>query len=339
MKNLLIILTFFTVFVQSKAQVFTINDQEKFIFEINVDPTKASSVFNNGTIRVYLKHRHFKLLEVESEQMTINPFEIKHDKGVISYFGQGVVVHEDFNFDGNKDLALQLDYSSKGPVYTIYLYNGSTFVYDSSYTHIIQNSQGNYDLEPNTKEIFTRSSGGCCYSSAITYKIIDGIPFMMYHYIQESNGPFYTETERTWREDHFEKTVTRTIDRKDEDIRPILSFKLQGKDKTVLIHDVYKTRLYYTLVQNDDLIEFSFPEEITENNRDFDVDYANNKIYFSNKDAKYEVYQTILDGKTTAIGVVVTINNKKHNLKGDLSTLKGNIKDIPYLVLDNVYEN
>lgn len=60
---------------------------------------------------------------------------------------QEIVLFQDFNFDNFEDFAIQTGYSSKGPSYSIFLYKAGKYILSEMFTEIIQNSQGNFDLD------------------------------------------------------------------------------------------------------------------------------------------------------------------------------------------------
>ena len=49
------------------------------------------------------------------------------------------------------------------------------------------------------------------------------------------------------------------------------------------------------------------------------------------------IYQTIKGGEIVEVGIRVQINGKTYDLKGDVTTLKGNIDAKKTIKLDNVY--
>lgn len=319
------------------AQVFAINNlSDKFIFEIDIDETSTKDIFKKGVIRVYLKEREQLLLEVKGDEFAFNTIEYRKQGLEIDGYAQDVVLFDDFNFDGKNDLAIQQSYSSKGPSYTIYLYNGTTFTLDEIYTQIIQTSQGKFNIDPENKEISIIGTGGCCYHVLSTYKIIDGYPFEHNTIIEEIDRPYRIETIRNWTGGKMEEFVNKTIDLNQEGIFNILSFKLLGNDKRVVLYNINDRMLYYALIVDNDKVEFSFPVEAEYKNPDFRVNGNHSKLTFQNQNVIYTVYDEEKQGRKT-VGIKVTIDNEVYDLKGDVNTAKGSLKDIPVATLDNVY--
>ncbi|WKN43569.1 XAC2610-related protein [Tunicatimonas pelagia] len=317
---------------QSFSQIYIVSDlSERFDFEIEID-LSSHEYFHEGKIRVFLKKRNKLLLEVSAEAFAFDKSKYTNSNIQISGTEQEVIVYRDFNFDGHKDLALQQYYSSKGPAYTIYLYNGTDFVKNAVFTEIILRSQGNYELLPNEKEILITGSGGCCYHIFSTYKIIDGYPFENHTIISEQDMPFNTETQRKWTSEGMVETVTKTANLDQEGIYPILSFKLKNKDKTVVLYNINNRMLYYVLLKNDNEVEFSLPIEAVYKQKDFVVTSNFQSINFRNEAANYIIYEYEND-----IGIIVKIHGKEYNLKGNFETKEGSLSNIPIETLDNVY--
>ncbi len=124
----------------------------------------------------------------------------------------------------------------------------------------------------------------------------------------------------------------------DQDISEVLSFKMakNNKEVKVLVHN-HQT-LTYVFLKPDGQVEFSFPIQGYEKNIDFKINENSSKLTFSNGDVIYQIYETIENGSDKRVGVLVIINDKTYDLKGDLNTLKGSLKNIEVVKLHNVSE-
>ena len=154
---LLVIVTFFislNAFCQIEYTLEGFSDTYYGVFIMSDDQLK--NVFKEGTVLVFNKKTGKTLLEVECDGVA---FEGKVSPD--SNTNQELLIYEDFNFDGKKDLAIQENYSSKGPSYSIYLAKNETFEFDSEFSNIIQSSQGSWELDPEFKKIYARGDGGC----------------------------------------------------------------------------------------------------------------------------------------------------------------------------------
>lgn len=133
------------------------------------------------------------------------------------------------------------------------------------------------------------------------------------------------------------ESVLKTADLDQEGIYPIVSFKLHGKDKTAVLYNINNRMLNYVLLQEGEVVEFHFPAEPVYKSRDFLVSKEKNTVTFTNADAQYQIYQESQDDRFTKIGIRVKVGNKTYNIRGDVTTLKGSIEEIPIEGLDNVY--
>jgi len=219
------------IFSQSE---YLINDfSNEYFAKIVIGTDQNAEVFKTGKVIIFRKKDNVEILNVNSEKFE---FDIQTDSNKnISYKDQNVIVYKDFNFDGENDLAIQDYFSSKGPSYTIYLYNKDSFQLDRTFTEIIQNSQGNYELDPASKTIQTMSSGGCCWHSFSTFIVKEGKPYPSREEVKESDLPFNINTTKEWSDGKMTVTIEKEIDLNQDGIIQIMSFKLLNKNKKVVI--------------------------------------------------------------------------------------------------------
>lgn len=304
---------------------------DRFDFEIEVSNT-SDKYFTAEKVRVFLKQRHQLLLEIPIESIAFETGEYLQSHDVIARLEQDLILLRDFNFDGKKDLAILQFYSSKGPSYTVYLYNGTDFVRSEPFSEIIQKSQGKFDLLPDYKEINIIGTGGCCYHVYSTYKVIDGYPFEDHTIISEQDTPFDIETERKWTTNGYVETIRKTADFEQEGIYPMLRFKLDNKDKTVVIYNINDRMLYYVLIKGKNEVEFSYPIEAVYKQKDFTMSHDFQSLSFVNASANYKIYE--YDDK---VGVIVKVDGKSYDLKGEIGSKEGSLTKIAVPTLDNVY--
>ena len=61
------------------------------------------------------------------------------------------------------------------------------------------------------------------------------------------------------------------------------------------------------------------------------IDASLKTITFSNQDTSYKIYQTI-----NTIGIIINHKNEIIDLKGDVSTIKGNFQDLFVTPFNNI---
>ena len=290
---------------------------------------------NESIITIYGKSDNKKILTVKSDSYVMDT-QLDDLK---SNSSQEIVLFKDFNFDNFEDFAIQTGYSSKGPSYSIFLYKAGKYILSETFTEIIQNSQGNFDLDKNTKTISTSGNGGCCWHSYSTYGVINGIPKLMTETIEELDLSIETVTKTIWKNGKYNKNVVKTINLENEGIKEIMSFNLKNSKKRVVLYNINDRTLNYALIHSDNTIEFYFPIEVEYKKPDFGIHTSStlNELTFKNKGVNYKIYQNKSKQGVIDIGILVDNNGKISNLQGVVNTLKGSLNRSDIIELDNVF--
>lgn len=337
MKQLLVSITFFILSFNTYSQIeYKIEDFSDTYYTVFImDEIQKEEVFKNGTMLVFNKKTGQTLIEVECESAIFeSKFTAGSKKITVPYESQSSFLYIDFNFDGRKDIAIQQQYSSKGPSYTIYIAKNAGFELDSEFTDLIQSCQGNWDLDPDSDKIYTRSSGGCCWHSHSTYSVQNGRPVLISESVEHIDFAYTITTTKHFKDGKMVETVEKIINLEQDGISLLMSFDLKDKNKKVVLFNINDRTLNYALVGEEDVVEFNYPVETIYANPDFTLMNGSNDLLFKNNNAEYKIYQINASGKITAIGIVVKVNGKTYDLKGDITTLKGSLSKIPKL--DNV---
>ncbi|GHN02980.1 hypothetical protein WSM22_44690 [Cytophagales bacterium WSM2-2] len=306
-------------FAQNSQKTYTINDfSDRFYARV------IANAEGNGSAIIHRKSDKLMLFKVEVGQVDL---ESKSNSTTIPYADQTMIVYEDFNFDGEKDFAIQEFMSTKGPAYLVYIYGDNKFKADAEYTRIIQESQGSYNLNAANRTISTTSSGGCCSHSSAVYEVrTDGKPYPVKEESEDIVPPFTIVTKTEWKAGKKVQTIDKTLDLDDD---PIMSFDLNGNKKKVVLFTTGNSTLNYALVKETNKVEFNFPATQVDRNPDFTLSPSRNELLFKNTSAEYKIYQKVNAGRIEAVGIVVKTGGKEYDLKGDLKTLKGSLKGIP----------
>ena len=108
----------------------------------------------------------------------------------IPYGEHSVLIYDDFNFDGQKDLAIKDGRNScyGGPSYQVYLKDGNTFVYSQGFTELAQNYCGFFGFNKTTKTLDTMSKSGAAWHEYSKYKVIDNQPVAVHVLVEEYNS-------------------------------------------------------------------------------------------------------------------------------------------------------
>ncbi|PNS09338.1 XAC2610-related protein [Solilutibacter silvestris] len=150
---------------------------------ITTDMKDAKEVFFPGTIEVFDKHSGKRLIEVNSPELA---FEVKAGKTAanvrqLPYGEQSVLIYDDFNFDGKKDLAIMDGQNScyHGPSFQVYLATDHGFRASPDFTRLAQDYCGMFQSDPATRRIHVMTKDGCCSHLFEEYGVAAGLPVFL----------------------------------------------------------------------------------------------------------------------------------------------------------------
>lgn len=224
-----------------------------------------------------------------------------------------------------------------GPSFDIYLVNpGGNLEYSENFSDLSNNNCGMFQVNQDTKTIYTMVKSGCCWHQFSEYKVTDnelklikrteeayslGAPLLInITTVEYKNG----EASETYKVLLPEDTVV------------VFSFYLEKNKKRVVVFQD-DNKLYYALLQPDETVEFYYPkpyfDEISKETIYDKITYnqKNKTLTFSNASAHYELYASEED-----TGIKVTTKGKTYHLKGNLTTITGSLSDIMKTTYTNV---
>jgi len=113
---------------------------------------------------------------------------------------EDTVIYKDFNFDGQKDIALK-DSSHQscygGTAYRIYLKKETMFVWNEAFSKLTYaKSCGMFKVDHSHKQLITTFKSGCCQHSTTYYRIDDDRPLPI-KVIKEVHDPITNKTTTT----------------------------------------------------------------------------------------------------------------------------------------------
>lgn len=120
------------------------------------------------------------------------------------YNEQSPLIFEDFNFDGNEDVAIRNGNNSNygGPSYDVYVFNitKNKFVLSEALTELATNNLGMFQTDQKRKRLTTFAKSGCCWHITTEYAIIPGKGLQKTYELEEdamnTNGEFVIVTTR-----------------------------------------------------------------------------------------------------------------------------------------------
>lgn len=333
MKYSLFILFFFIFSVAFSQTTYKVDNFSKDYFgEIFIADT--GEVFSEGWIAIFDKKTKQQLIRVESDELALNLHDGKALANVkeLPYGEQSLIMYDDYNFDGKKDLAIEDGQNScyHGPSFRIYLATSGGFTFNPEFTRLAQEYCGMFDVDYKGKKLRTMTKSGCCWHQFSEFVVQNNKPKVV-RVIEDDmqNFPYGTLSEEIWNGKKMVKTSKTTID--PDEIKTFLTFKIDKGTKKVILFTTNDQTLNYALIDEYNVVEFSYPRETSDQNKDFIYDARDNTLNFRNKDATY-----VIQDDTGAIGIDIYTGGKNYHRAGDFTTKKGTLSDLSDAKLNNV---
>ncbi|WP_237275224.1 XAC2610-related protein [Tenacibaculum ovolyticum] len=346
----IISITTINTFSQTNFIISSFSDKYKGM--ITLEKSLKDEIIKKGKTTIIDLKTNKKVIEIKSNALHVNIDKrnaITTNALKLPYPDQNIIIYQDFNFDGINDLAI-LDgtYSCYGsPTYQIYLETKQGLKHSPEFTRLAQEYCGMFKPNYKNKTIHTMMKSGCCRFTDTYFKIISNSPkpFLIvkedpiFNNIEEGSisiSPFRKRTKTTWDGNKKSVEITKYINLEEEEITKITSFKLIKNQKQVLLFSVNNRMLYYALIKPNKTIEFSYPIELSLKKSDFKINKTEDKLTFNNNGATYKIYNTLLQNKIIKVGIIVEINGRTYDLKGDINSLTGSLKNVKKIKLYNV---
>ena len=327
-------------FSQIKLEISDFSEKYKGI--LTIERGFENKVFKKGNISIFESKTNKKIIDIDSDELTCDlnkNGDVKTNVLELPYGEQSVIIFQDFNFDGIRDLAvMDGQYSCyHGPSFQVYLEINDKLEHSSEFTRLAQGYCGMFQINYESKTIHTMTKSGCCWHKFSKFKVVDNIPKPILIIEEDAmNFPFYTSTITEWKGNEKKELVKKKINLKDESVTEIFSFQLIKNQKRVVVFKINDRTLNYVLIRPDETVEFSYPIETIYKNPDFEIDGNEEYLTFKTQDVVYKIYETHNQKGEVKAGVLVQVNGKSYDLKGDSNTVKGSLTNVKKVTLDNV---
>ena len=281
----------------------------------NTDNQHNLNLFDSKSKKLLIS-MNSTLAEYDFEDTTSNVVELP-------YGHQSIVIFDDFNFDGKKDIALKDGNNScyNGPSYQVYLFTNGKFLKSKEFTKLASDYCGFFSYDAENKAIHTMTKDGCCWHEFSKFSVINNKPVLQYRTTEEFSFPFHRVTE-----ENFQGGKHTTIENKFLDVNEIkddIKFYFETTSGKKLYLTIRNQKLHYFFTDENNTVDLDFSEK-------FFYSKKENSISFDNKDASYKIFfKRILvkhKGKTSVI-----------NAKKGVQT--GSIGDIYHEFKINTVEN
>jgi hypothetical protein len=145
--------------------------------------------------------------------------------------------------------------------------------------------------------------------------------------------PYNTVSTETWNGKKMVKTMVRTIDFDENDVKILLSFKTVNNGSEVVLFSS-GDQLNYAFINKTGDVSFAYPTDSGQENAGFTLDSKEKPtaLSFTNKSAAYRIYEA----GNEKIGVEVKTNGKLSDIPGDLNSRKGSLRQLIGENLTNV---
>lgn len=326
-------------------ETYTVNNfSDDFYGKIYIE--QPSEVFSKGWIVILDKKTNKELIKVESDELALSLHDGKAIANIkeLPYGEQSLIMYEDYNFDGKKDLAIEDGQNScyHGPSFNIYLADKNKFTFNKDFTRLAHEYCGMFDVNAAEKKLSTMTKDGCCWHQFSTFIIKNNKPKAI-SIIEEdasSTPPFHISSEETWNGRKMVKTSEKTLVLAENNANIVLSFQVKNNDKQVVLFELpnaYSTTLIYALLKKNEVVEFSYPEDLKDRDSKFKFHTTPNKrsLTFDHKKATYILYE---DTENNKFGIKINVDGKTYDWKGIEKTKKGSLNFLNREEFDNVVE-
>ena len=176
----------------SHAATFQINDgsvlYDAQLIVKNCDQEECAGsakiiLFKKGNKRVFqtLTSNDLNFYLDKKQQPSVNVIQL--------YDEQSPLIFDDFNFDGQQDLAIRNGNESSygGPSYDVYVFNKTRqqFVMSSALTELAIENLGMFQTDAKRKRIITFAKSGCCFHVTSEYAVIPNKGLKLVHEVTE----------------------------------------------------------------------------------------------------------------------------------------------------------
>lgn len=160
------------------AQIFEIKKASK-LYDVVIDVScEGNKCDGQAQIDVYKKGQTKKFQHFSSADLTTYLVEnFKPSVNVVQLYGeQSPLIFDDFNFDGQQDIAIRNGNEGAygGPSYDIYVFNRTRnkFVFSDELSKLTHENLGMFKLDTDKKRILTFNKSGCCYHIRSEYVVV-----------------------------------------------------------------------------------------------------------------------------------------------------------------------
>lgn len=163
----------------AKAATFQIkNGSAIYRAKIDVQTCQNDECLGQGKISLYKKGNSqlFQVLTSDNLNFYLDKNQQPSVNIIQLYNEQSPLIFNDFNFDGQQDLAVRNGNESSygGPSYDVYVFNKTRqqFVLSAELTALAHDNLGMFQTDAKRKRLITFAKSGCCFHVTSEYAVI-----------------------------------------------------------------------------------------------------------------------------------------------------------------------
>jgi len=266
---------------QSKDDIRLVDFSDKYTGTVSVAQDEEAET--NCTVNLYDKNGN----KIFSEPAFLSEFDLDEGNRArtnikeLPYGEQSILIFEDFNFDGQEDIALRTGFFScyGGPSYAVYLAQGKGFVYNESFSELGQNYCGMFQVDTDKKQLHTMTKSGCCWHEFATYEVYNDtvVPVEV---IEEQYSGMFVDYKVSKRENgKMKDSFYQVFDTGDKTPEFMLNFE---NGKKMYLTTGMNDDLYYVFTDKDQKVELAYNDAIVYHRK-------NNTFSFTNRKTTYIV--------------------------------------------------
>lgn len=148
------------------------NASKKFDVIANIDTCIEKKCSGKATVDLYNKNTTKKYQTFSSNDFYL---DLNENKKPVSDSLKNSVVFDDFNFDGNEDIAIRNGNSNReSPFYEVYLNDTSKqqFILNDELTNLVRSNSGMFKTDSEHQRIIAYRQNGCCWNLTSTYLMV-----------------------------------------------------------------------------------------------------------------------------------------------------------------------
>lgn len=275
----------FSIFSQTTYEINGFS--EKYKGKLTIKNGFEDDVFKKGEISIYDSNKN--IITIASEEFTFELTSygsIETDIVELPYGKQSIIIYQDFNFDGKKDLAvMDGQYSCyHGPSFQVYIETGDGLKHSPEFTRLAQEYCGMFQVDYESETLNTMTKSGCCWHQYSVFKVENNKPVPI-KIIERGFSPNGL-TEDYVEENRIGDTLVQTKYSylvEENDIIEVYSMNFDnGKKMSVYRAFAFQDYLFYVFTDKDSKIELLYRDE-------FVYDKKENTLIFLNKEVEYKI--------------------------------------------------